>query len=199
VCGVSPWRPAPSGAPPPQLATPSQSGLRSPDPGVIDLDLAMRRLTGRIDHGAPQLVQEHPGRFIPAKPELPLQQERGHTAGVRDGQIRRPEPQGERRLGVVENRPGGERGLVPARLALPSLLLLDAVCAPVAAARTRKSIRPATRAQIVLTGRLGRETPLEIEHIPRKRGARHAHTRPIVACLNNRIIKTRLDRNVADL
>jgi hypothetical protein len=44
-------------------------------------------------------------------------------------------------LVFVENRPGGQRGLVPACLALPSPVLLDAVRARVPAARTRD--RPA--------------------------------------------------------
>ena len=123
-----------------QLAAPAQPGLRTADPRVIDLHLAVQRLASRIDHRAPQLVQQHPRRFVPTKAELPLEQQRRHAARVGHRQIRRPEPHRQRRLRVVENRARGQRDLVSARRALPPPVLLHAIRAVVPAAWTGEPI-----------------------------------------------------------
>ena len=103
-----------------QLAAASQPRLRTADPRVIDFHVAVQRLAGRVDHRAPQLVQQHPRRFVPSQAQLPLEQERRHAALVGHRQIGRPEPHRQRRLRVVENRAGRQRDLVSARRALPS-------------------------------------------------------------------------------
>ena len=101
---------------------------------------------------------------------------------VGDRQIGRPEPDGQRRLRVVEDRACGQRDLIPARRTLPPPMLLHAVGAAVPAPRASKPVRPATRRQVVLTGFLGRELTLEIAHILRKWRARHILTLHMVAC-----------------
>ena len=54
----------------------------------------MQRLAGRSDHGTPQLVQQHPGGFVLAEPQVSLQQERRDPSLVGRHEIRRPEPRG---------------------------------------------------------------------------------------------------------
>ena len=102
-----------------QLAAPAQPWLWATNPGVVDLDLAMQRLAGGVDHGSAQFVEHQPRRFIAAEPELALQPHRRNPPRVRRHQIRRPEPLGQRQLGVVEDGPRGQRDLVPAARALP--------------------------------------------------------------------------------
>ena len=79
----------------------------------------MQRLAGGVDPGSAQFVEHQPRRFIAAEPELALQPHRRNPPRVRRHQIRRPEPLGQRQLGVVEDGPRGQRDLVPAARALP--------------------------------------------------------------------------------
>ena len=169
-------------AAPLQLSAASQPRLRPSNPGIVDLDLPMQRFARGIDHGPPELVQHHPGRFIASQAQLALEQEGRDAAFVGDGKIGRPKPDGQRRLRVVEDRASRQRHLVPAGHALPARVRPQAVAARVAAARTHEPVRPAARRQVVLTGFLGRELALELAQIPRKRRARHVPTLHVVAC-----------------
>jgi hypothetical protein len=164
-----------------QLAAPAQPGLRTADPRVIDLHLAVQRLAGRSDPRAPQLVQQHPRRFVSTKAELPLEQESRHATRVGHRQVGRPEPHRQRRFRVVENRARGQRDLVPTRRALPPPVLLHAIRALVPAPWTGEPIGPATRGQVVLTGRFAGALTLKVAHILRKRRPRHAATLHMVA------------------
>ncbi len=170
------------GFPPLELATAAQAGLGRAHPGVIDLHVAVQGLPPRVHHRAPQLVQQQPRRFVPPQAQLPLQQERREAPLVGNRQIGRPEPHQERRLRVVENRPGGQRHLIPARRTLPAPVCGQAIAARVPAPGTHKAVRPAARRQVVLTGLVGRKLPLKLPEILRKRRARHADTLPVVAC-----------------
>ncbi len=69
------------GLAPCELATAAQAGLRPTHPGVVDLHVAMPRLTRDVDHRA-------------------LQQKGRDAPCVGDGQRGRPEPHRERRLRV---------------------------------------------------------------------------------------------------
>lgn len=52
----------------PRNESSAQARLRSATSRVIDLDLAVQRVARRVDHRAPNLMQHHSGRFIPAQP-----------------------------------------------------------------------------------------------------------------------------------
>ena len=56
-----------------ELAASSETGLRTSNPGVIDLHSASEWLTARAHHGPAKLVKHHPCRFVVAQSELPLQ------------------------------------------------------------------------------------------------------------------------------
>lgn len=173
-----------------ELPAAAEAWLGTTDPGVVDFHFAMERLAGRIDHRAPQLVEHHPGGFVPPQTELPLQQQRRDTPLVGRHQIRGPEPLRQRDPRVVQNRPGRQRHLVPARRALPASLFHDGVGARVGASRASESVGPPTRGQVLLARFFGRELTLKLAQISGKRRARHAHTLLMVASLNNRISRS---------
>ena len=156
-----------------QLTTSGDARLRPANPGVIELDIAMERLAGRVDHGSSQFVEHHPGRFVASDSELTLDEQRRDTALVRGHQVGRPEPLRERRLRVVENRAGSQRDLMPALGALPAAVR-DHVGSPMAAAWTAEAVGPATRRQVLLAGRLGSELKLKLAQARRKGRTRHA-------------------------
>src|SRR5262249_59394358 len=114
------------------------------------LDIAMQRFTSRIDHGAPQLVEDHPRCFVAPQAELPLDPQRRGAALIGRHQIRGPEPLDKRRLRVVENCPSGQRNLVSALGTLPTSIG-DRIRPPMTAPRTEETLRPATGRQILLT------------------------------------------------
>ena len=165
-----------------ELTTPPQAGLRTAYPGVVDLHFTMQRLTRRVNHRASQLVQQHPRGFVSAQPKLPLEQERRDAPFVGDDQIGRPEPHRKWRSCVVENRAGRQRSLVSARSALPPSMFQHPISPPVPAAGTCEPIGPATRRQVVLTGLVAGELPLELGYILWKRRPRHTRTLHMVAC-----------------
>jgi len=65
------------------LTTTPQAGLRTTDPGVIHFDIAVQRLPIRVDHRAPQFVQQqHPRGLVSPQAELSLEDERRQYALV---------------------------------------------------------------------------------------------------------------------
>src|SRR5512134_144967 len=105
-----------------QLTASRDARLRTANPGVVELDLAMEGLSSRVDHRSAQLVEHHPRRFVAPQAELALDQKRRDTAPIRGHQVRRPEPLSERSLRVVQNRPGRQRDLMPTVGALPAAM-----------------------------------------------------------------------------
>ena len=153
-----------------ELATPTQPRLRPTNPGIVDFDRAMQRLAGGINHGTAQFVEYQPRRFIAAKPELALQPQRRNTPRVGRHQIRRPEPLGQRQLGVVEDGPRGQRNLMPATRTLPPPPIDEHIGGPSPTASTHKPVRPATRRQILLAGDFGGESALKLPEVFGKAG-----------------------------
>jgi len=163
-----------------QLPAPRDASLRPANPGVIDLDIAMQRLSRGIDHRAPQLMEHHPRRFVTPQTELPLDPQRRGAALIGRHQVRGPEPLDEWRLRVVKNCPGGQRNLVSALGTLPTSIG-DRIRPPMTTPRTDETVRPATRRQILLTGLLGSELTAELVQRFREGRARHPPTLQIVA------------------
>jgi hypothetical protein len=164
------------GSPALELSAPTQSGLRTADPGVVDFHLTVERFAGGIHHGAPQLVEHHPRRFVAAQAQLPLQQQRRDPSLVGRHEVRGPEPPRERHLGVVQDRPGRQGDLVPTGGTLSRASRHDRVRPSVTTAPTPKPVRPPTPHQVLLTRFFGGELTLKLVQISRKRRARHAGT-----------------------
>src|SRR6516225_9114832 len=163
-----------------ELTASFEACLRCADPGVIEFDFTVQRLSGGIDHGSTQFVEHQPGGFIAAQPKLTLDEERRDAALVRCHQIGGPEPLDKRRLGVVENRTGRQRNLMPTRRALPASVR-DHVGSTMTATRTHEALRPATGFQILLAGLFSGKLAAELVQILRKWRAPRTPTLQIVA------------------
>src|SRR6516164_9313237 len=84
-------------------------------------------------------------------------------------QVGRPEPSGQRQLGVVHDRAGGHRGLLAAAGALVGPRLgLQFPGLGLAAARADKAVWPARRVQVGSAGCLILEAVLELDQRTRK-------------------------------
>ena len=134
------------------------------DFGLVDFNQAGQRAAARCHHAAAQLGGHQPRRFVRAHGELALQLQRRDAVGMSGHQIGRPEPGGQRQLGVVHDRAGGHRGLLPAAGAFPGPRLglqlpgfVPATCG------ADKAVRPARRKEIGDTGRLIRKAALELD------------------------------------
>src|SRR5216683_2244310 len=92
-------------AAPPELAAPADTGLGTANPGVVDFDLAVKRLAHRIHRRSPELVQYHPSGFITLKTKLVLEKQRRDASLVGRHQVGRPEPEGQRGLRIVKDCP----------------------------------------------------------------------------------------------
>ena len=100
-----------------------------------------------------------------------LQLQGGDPVGMGRHQIGRPEPDGQRQLGVMHDGAGSHRGLPMAAGALPGPRLgLQRPGPAGAAARTHKAIRPTCFEQVFDTGRLIREALLKFDQRAGKRG-----------------------------
>ena len=165
-----------------ELAASAQPRLRTANPGVVNLDGAVQRLAGRIHHGPAQFVEHQPRRFIAAEPELALQPHRRNTPRVGRHQIRRPEPLGERQLGIVEDSPRSQRDLMPATRALPPAAVDEYIRVPAPTALTHESVRPTARRQILLVGVFGSELALKLAQTLGEAWAGHTPTLHIGVC-----------------
>jgi len=134
------------------------------DLGLIHLDEAGQGAATWREHAAAQLGADQPGRLIGAKSELALQLQSRDAVGVGGHQISRPEPGGQRQLGVMHDGSRSDRGLAAAAGALigPDLGFQPPGFAT-AADRTDKPVRPARRDQILSAGGLIAEALLELD------------------------------------
>jgi hypothetical protein len=106
------------------MAAPAAAGQRivlaaAGDLGFVDLDQAGERAAAGRHHAAAQLGTEQPRGLVGAEVELALQLQSRDAVGTSGHQIGRPEPGGQRQLGVVHDGPGGDRSLLAAASAFP--------------------------------------------------------------------------------
>jgi len=163
-----------------QLAASPQPLLWTSHPRVVQFDLAVQGLARHVDHGAPELMQEQPSRFIPTDRQLSLEQQRGNPPFVRGHQISGPKPQGQRGSRPVEHRARCHRCLVVASRAFPPVPRLQWKGLRMPATRTSEPISPPTILEILPACRFVAELALELMRIARKRGTRHGRTLLIV-------------------
>src|SRR5438034_9866984 len=94
----------------PRFSTATTTSAASPQrllwtshPRVVQFDLAVQGLARQVDHGAPELMQEQPSRFIPADRQLSLEQRRRNPAFVRGYQHHRDLRNSEKRRRNIEH------------------------------------------------------------------------------------------------
>ncbi len=137
--------------------------------GFIDLDQTGERIAVGRHHAVAQLGADQPGRLVRAESELALQLQRRDAVGMGRHQIGRPEPDGQRQLGVVHDGAGGHRGLPMAAGALPGPRLgVQLPGSAGAAAGAHKAIGPPRFEQVPDAGRLIREALLKLDQGARK-------------------------------
>ena len=159
-------------------AAPAAAGERvvlaaAGDLGLVDLDEPGQRAAAGRHHAAAQLGADQPGRLVRAQGELALQLQGRDAVGVGRHQIGRPEPGGQRQLGVVHNGAGGDRGLFTAACAFPGPGFgLQLPGFGFAAAGADEAVRPARCGEIGNAGRLIREALLEFDQRAGKIGHR---------------------------
>jgi hypothetical protein len=156
-----------------ELAASSNTSLGSADPGVVNFNFAAKRFASQVDHRPPKLVEHHPGGFVSSNAKLALEEQRRHTAFVGRHQVGSPEPQGQRRLRIVEDRARGQRHLVAAGSAFPPLPTRQRVATRMGATRTGEALWPTALSQIFLARLFGGEFDLKVAECCRKRRTRH--------------------------
>ncbi len=132
--------------------------------GLVDVHQARQRVALGLDHAGAQLVGEQPGAAIRADSELLLELQGRDAVGVGRHQVGGPEPDGERQLAGVQDRPGRHRGLPAAAGALEGVCFSAQRPSLFMAARgTDEAVRPAHFDQLGGAGVIVREHVLESE------------------------------------
>lgn len=168
------------GSAPLELSAPAEASLEAADPGIVDLDLTAKRFARHIDHRSSELVKHHPGGFVAPKPKLALEKQCRNTPLVGGHQVGRPEPKGQRGLGIVQDGPRGQRDLVATGGTLPASSSHQRVAAGVGTSRTLVTLGPAARGQVLLAGLFVGELELKLTERLGKRRARHPPTLQVV-------------------
>ena len=132
--------------------------------GLVDFHQARQRVALGVDHAGAQLVGEQPSAAVRADTELFLELQGRDAVGVGRHQVGGPEPDGERQLAGVQDRPGRHRGLPAAAGALEGVCFSAQRPALFMAARgTDEAVRPAHFDQPGGAGVIVREHVLEGE------------------------------------
>ena len=163
-----------------ELSSSLEASFGAADVDLIHLNLLLQSFAVGPYHRPPQLVEHGPGRLVGVQAELPLQLQCRETRCVRGDQVRRPEPEGERHSGSVQNRSSRDRGLIAAGLALPEPTPSQLERLGVLAPRAPVPLGPPTRREIGLAGCLVCEPSLELFQGPGEVGPTHRRTLPMV-------------------
>ncbi len=155
------------------LAPASEALFVAAEEELVDLDLALERLTLRGDHRAAQLLENQPPGFIPRQAELALELLGRDPRMVCGDQVRGPKPRPKWCPRAVHHRARRHRGLMPARRANPQVPARLAARPTTATARTDEPLRPARGKQKLAAGLLRGEALLELQDRPRVRRSRH--------------------------
>ena len=132
--------------------------------GLVDFHQARHRVALGVDHAGAQLVGEQPSAAVRADTELFLELQGRDAVGVGRHQVGGPEPDGERQLAGVQDRPGRHRGLPAAAGALEGVCFSAQRPSLFMAARgTDEAVRPAHFDQPGGAGVIVREHVLEGE------------------------------------
>lgn len=157
-----------------ELAASSNTSLGSAHPGVVNFNFAAKRLASQVDRRPPKLMEHHPGGFVSPNAKLVLEEQGRHTAFVGRHQVGSPEPQGQRRLRIVQDGARGQRDLVTAGGAFPPFPAGERVATRMCATRTDETLWPTALSEVFLARLFGGEFDLKLAERCRKRRSRHA-------------------------
>jgi len=129
-----------------QLPASPQTGLRSANPRIVHLHFAAQRLAFQVHHRPAKLMKHHPCRLVTSQTELTLQKKRRDAALYRWFiKVCRPEPNRQRELRLVKDRPCRQRYLTPTAAHCQRPSPANSRCTPVAHCDTQN--RPANGRQ----------------------------------------------------
>jgi hypothetical protein len=159
----------------PAVAPPTTGAplLRAAEIGLVHFADAGDAVAVRSDHGATELLQHDPRRFIPAQTELSLELPRGEPRRVRGHQIGRPEPVAHSHARPMRHRPRRHRDLVATGSALQQRPARLRISLRMCASRTPIPVRPASRDQVSSARLLRGKAPLKFGEGLREVGTRH--------------------------
>jgi len=141
------------------------------DLNLVDFDQAREWDRVRRDHALAEFGAQQPRCFIRAKAKLLLELQGRDAAWLRGHHIRRPEPVGERQLGVMHDSSRSDRGLATAVGAFVGPRFgFEPPRLAAAAAGADKAPRPARIYEILSAGRLIAETLLKLAQRARNVG-----------------------------
>src|SRR5215471_20159337 len=139
--------------------------LQSTQIGFIDFHCAGQPITARPDHRPTELVKPSPSLFVTPQAQDPLQAQGAGAVLLGGHPPHSPKPQSQLAPRVLEDRPGGDRGLTTARRTLqkhapqrPILLT--------STPRTAKPLGPAQAEKILAASLLGGKTCFELSQVP---------------------------------
>ena len=144
------------------------AACRPVDPRFVNLNVVFAGRADPVsvgaDHTSPELVQDLEGRLVPAEAKLALKLGGAHTRRVAGDQIRGPEPDVQRGLGVLHDRPGLERRVLaalPATQHAGARHEAERLPSPTAVGAD-KPVFPADALKVGRARRVVREQPLEL-------------------------------------
>ena len=133
----------------------------------IGFNVPLQSRAGVADHRTPQTVQHEPGGPVGTS-DLTFKLFGTETRCMGRHQIGRPEPLLNADMAPMHRRAGRRRRAPPAPWALISKRHLDQPIRPATTVWTNKSIRPPALRQVLMAGRVGRESPPKLPHCSRK-------------------------------
>jgi len=146
----------------------TSSRVHAADIRFIHLDVSRQRIAAGADHRPSQLMQPGPGGFVAAQTQGALQTQGADPRFLVRDPPHRAEPRRQRRAGVLKDRTGRDRGLMPTGRTVPQPTSSGRPRLLAPTARAPKSVGPAHLSQVPAARLVGREPPVEFAEIPRK-------------------------------
>ena len=91
-----------------ELSASEQACLRTANPRIINLQVALQWFARQVDHGPAEFVKHHPRGLVASQGKLALKEERRDPALIGGHQVGSPEPNCQRRFCIMQNRPGSQ-------------------------------------------------------------------------------------------
>jgi len=139
----------------------SPTGFGSAPVGFINFHDTAQTFTSGPHHRLAQFVEDKPGGLVAAQAQHPLKAQGTHPVLLAGDVPHRPEPNGQRKMGVLKHGPRQDRNLLAAAATQPEPAG-DGPCLLPVATRAPKPVRPAKVHKILPTRLIVGETLLKL-------------------------------------
>jgi hypothetical protein len=171
-CGSAPFK----------LPAASDAGLGTTHPRVVDLDFTPKGFASEVYGRSSELVEDHPGGFVTAKPKLTLEEQGRNAPLIGRHQVGGPEPKRQGSLRIMKDGSRSQRDLVAASGTLPASPTHQSVTVSVGAAGALEALGPTAGGQVLLAGLLAGKLKLKLAERLGKGWSRHNPTLLLVVC-----------------